>query len=183
MMPICPRPRILISSQGFWCLICRSVCMLSSFSPVRLFRDSMDCSPPGSSVHGILPARILEWVAMPSSRGFSWPWDQTHVSRGSCTAGRSFTDESPEAICRSRRRQNQPFTIIHIITTVSTTNILSSCHQCRHFQRTQVLMESVEVQLFLRSFFLFHCSSLTLRLRKTGLIDNLSAKCKRTPFW
>ena len=30
--------------------------------------DSMDCSPPGSSVHGILQARILEWVALPSSR-------------------------------------------------------------------------------------------------------------------
>ena len=35
--------------------------------------DSMDCSPPGSSVHGILQARILEWVAMPSSRGSSHP--------------------------------------------------------------------------------------------------------------
>ena len=34
--------------------------------------DPMDCSPPGSSVHGILQARILEWVAMPSSRGFFW---------------------------------------------------------------------------------------------------------------
>ena len=33
--------------------------------------DPMDCSPPGSSVRGILQARILEWVAMPSSRGFS----------------------------------------------------------------------------------------------------------------
>ena len=33
--------------------------------------DSMDCSPPGSSVHGILQARILEWVAMLSSRGSS----------------------------------------------------------------------------------------------------------------
>ena len=31
--------------------------------------DPVDCSPPGSSVHGILQARILEWVAMPSSRG------------------------------------------------------------------------------------------------------------------
>ena len=31
--------------------------------------DPMDCSPPGSSAHGILQARILEWVAMPSSRG------------------------------------------------------------------------------------------------------------------
>ena len=36
-----------------------------------------DCSPPGSSVHVILQARILEWVAMPSSRGSSWPRDQT----------------------------------------------------------------------------------------------------------
>ena len=35
--------------------------------------DSTDCSPPGSSVHGILQARILEWVAMLSSRGSSQP--------------------------------------------------------------------------------------------------------------
>ena len=50
--------------------------------------DPMDCSPPGSSVHGILPARILEWVAMPFSRASSQPRDQTQVS---CTAGRFFT--------------------------------------------------------------------------------------------
>ena len=37
--------------------------------------DPMDCSPPGSSVRGILQARILEWVAMPSSRGSSQPRD------------------------------------------------------------------------------------------------------------
>ena len=37
--------------------------------------DAMDHSSPGSSVLGILQARILEWVAMPSSRGFSRPWD------------------------------------------------------------------------------------------------------------
>ena len=37
------------------------------------FCDPIDCSPPGSSVHGILQARILEWVAMPSSRGASPP--------------------------------------------------------------------------------------------------------------
>ena len=41
--------------------------------------DPMDYSPPRSSVYGILQARILEWVAMPSSRGFSWPRDQTHI--------------------------------------------------------------------------------------------------------
>ena len=50
--------------------------------------DHMDCSPPGSSVHGILQAGILGWVAMPSSRGFSHPRDQTQVSH---IAGGFFT--------------------------------------------------------------------------------------------
>ena len=50
--------------------------------------DPMDCSPPDSSVHGILQARILEKVAILFSRGPSWPWDQTSVS---CTAGRFIT--------------------------------------------------------------------------------------------
>ena len=42
--------------------------------------DPMNCSPPGSSVHGILQARKLEWVAIPFSRGSSWPRDWTQVS-------------------------------------------------------------------------------------------------------
>ena len=42
--------------------------------------DPIDCSLPGSSVYGILQARILEWVDMPSSRGSSWPRDRTHIS-------------------------------------------------------------------------------------------------------
>ena len=50
--------------------------------------NPMDCSPPGSSVHGIFLARVLEWVAIPFSRESSKPRDQTQVS---CMAGRSFT--------------------------------------------------------------------------------------------
>ena len=46
--------------------------------------DPKDCSLPGSSVHGILQARILEWVALPSSGGSSQPRDRTHVSYVSC---------------------------------------------------------------------------------------------------
>ena len=46
--------------------------------------NSMDCSPPGSSVHEILQGRRLEWVAMPFSKGSSWPRHQTHVSWVSC---------------------------------------------------------------------------------------------------
>ena len=44
----------------------------------------MDCSPPGSSIHRISQARILEWVAIPFSRGSSWPRDRTGVSWISC---------------------------------------------------------------------------------------------------
>ena len=53
---------------------------------------TMDCSPPGSSVHEILQARILEWIAIPFSRGSSQRRDQTRVSR---IAGRRFTLWAP----------------------------------------------------------------------------------------
>ena len=50
--------------------------------------NHMDCSPVGSSVHGILQARILEWVAIPFSRRSSWARDWTQVS---CTEARFST--------------------------------------------------------------------------------------------
>ena len=50
--------------------------------------DLMDCSPPGSSVHGLFQARILEWVAIHFSRGSSRPRNRTWVSR---IGGRFFT--------------------------------------------------------------------------------------------
>ena len=53
--------------------------------------DPTDCSPPGSSVHGVSQARILEWVAMPSSRESSQPRDRTCVS---CMTGGSSTTAS-----------------------------------------------------------------------------------------
>ena len=49
-----------------------TVHVLSRFRPVGLY-DPMDCSPPGSSVHGILQVRILEWVAISSSRDLPSP--------------------------------------------------------------------------------------------------------------
>ena len=47
--------------------------------PCPTLCDSMDCSPPGSSVHGIFQARILKWVAISSSRGSSPPRDRAQV--------------------------------------------------------------------------------------------------------
>ena len=54
--------------------------MLSCFSRVWLCAIPWDCSLPDSSVNGILEARILKWVDMPSSRGSSWLRDWTHNS-------------------------------------------------------------------------------------------------------
>ena len=55
--------------------------------------DPVEDSPPGSSIHGILQARILEWVAMPFSRGSSRPRDRTHISYIFCIG--SATWEAP----------------------------------------------------------------------------------------
>ena len=58
--------------------------------PCPALCDLMDCSPAGSSAHGIFPARILEWVAIPFSRGSSWSRDES-ISLGSPElAGRFF---------------------------------------------------------------------------------------------
>ena len=64
----------------------------------------MDCSPPGSSVHGILQARLLEWVAISFARGSSRPRDRTPVS---CIAGRHFT------VCTTREVLKIGWTNIH----------------------------------------------------------------------
>ena len=70
--------------------MCCCCCLVTQSCPTLC--DSMDCSPSGSSVHGILQARVLEWVAMPSSRGSSQPRDRTWVFY---IAGRFFTTELP----------------------------------------------------------------------------------------
>ena len=57
----------------------------------------MDCSPPGSSVHGIFQARVLEWVAISFSRKSSRPRDWTQVS---CIVGRRFAIWVTREVCR-----------------------------------------------------------------------------------
>ena len=78
--------------------ICVCVCECVSESHLHLtLCDSMDCSPPGSSVRGILQARTLEWVAISSSWGSFWPRDRTWVS---CIAAR-FCWVTGDAISKS----------------------------------------------------------------------------------
>ena len=58
-----------------------TVCMhANSLESCLTLCNPVDCSMPGSSVHGILQARILKWVAVPSSKGSSWPRDWTRFS-------------------------------------------------------------------------------------------------------
>ena len=58
--------------------VCAELCLVTQLCPTLC--DPMGCSPPGSSVHGIFQARILEWVVTPHSRGSSQPRGQTPVS-------------------------------------------------------------------------------------------------------
>ena len=94
-LPHCRRTLYHLSHQG-------SPYALDTFSSVQFSSvtqlcptlcDPMDCSLPGSSVHGILQARILEWVATSFSRGSSQFRNRTYMAY---IAGRFFTTESPE---------------------------------------------------------------------------------------
>ena len=97
------------------CSILLGICP-SSILPIKVKSESvshsvifdslwpMSCSPPGSSVHGISQARILEWVAIPFSRGSSQPRAQTWVS---CIAGRFFT------VCATREAISSQWAFIN----------------------------------------------------------------------
>ena len=67
------------------CTTLHIACMCSVAQSCLTLYNSKDCSLPGSSVHGISQARILEWVGISYSKGSSQPRDQTHNSYVSCT--------------------------------------------------------------------------------------------------
>ena len=91
-------PVLCSHGDGFqgWQLVVRclwwGVCMhAKSLQSCLTLCYTMDHSWPGSSVRGILQARILEWVALSFYRGSSWPRDRTRISYVSCIAGEFFT--------------------------------------------------------------------------------------------
>ena len=88
----------------------------------------MDCSPPGFSVHGIFHARILEWVAISTSRVYSPPRARTQVSCTYCIAGGFFTTESSgktriSVYLATRWVETSCFYLAH-----------QACHFCPSFQ-------------------------------------------------
>ena len=97
--PVYPLPSNMHSHPGYqhpplewyihYILVC-GVCSVAQSCPTLC--NPVDCSQPGSSVHGSFPLRILEWVTISFSRGSSRPRDRTCVS---CLADRLFTTEPP----------------------------------------------------------------------------------------
>ena len=98
-----------------WSCLLPAVCWIFLFSYQHVEKESevtrscltlcnsMDCSPPASSVHGNFQARVLEWVAISFSRGCSQPRDWTHVSH---IAGRHFSTWAPrEALISPHARE------------------------------------------------------------------------------
>ena len=90
--------RVISPLESFSWLQRLTAWLLQSYLPIACTRtksfwscDPMGCSPPGSSVHGILQASILEWVAMPSSRGSSWPGIEPGCLMSPELAGGFFT--------------------------------------------------------------------------------------------
>ena len=82
---VCVKLEYMFSMCKVRVMLDECVCMCVKLLQSHLtLCDPMDCSPPDLSVHGILQARILDWIAMPSSRGSSWSRDQTQVSNVSC---------------------------------------------------------------------------------------------------
>ena len=94
-----------LKALAHWLLVeqCVCLCVLVAQSCLTLC-DPMDCNPPGSSVHGISQAKVLEWVAISYSKRSSWPRGQTQVS----CIGRRILESAlscPPRLPASKRKQ------------------------------------------------------------------------------
>ena len=128
-----------LSHRDHYSSLCVCVCVCARawvscpLGCVWFFYNPMDCSPPASSVHRILQARILEWVAISSSRAFPQPRDWTHVSCVSCIGRRiSFYHWATwEAFTRRILKTRKWRNVFHIpLVSSSTTLCLENDRNC-----------------------------------------------------
>ena len=122
---------VLVVSHSLQCL----VLSVFKFKPFYwVICDPMNCSSPGSSVHGILQVRILEWVAIPFSSESSQPRGWTQVS---CTAGRLFTISGTKGITKWHQESLLP------VLTEAIKKFKHSCLQDKHSAQLQGLAEGL----------------------------------------
>ena len=167
----------------------------------------MDCSPPGSSVCGILQAGILEWVAMPSSRGSSRPRGRTQVS---LIAGRFFTiwaskvmvnHDLPDAWCVTttdlkfgfRKREHHGVIIVQNIAFWGRHFLLQRKKSSIKKKKKQLMKKEwkdVKFYHFLNMLYIFHyvkTQKLELRMSSTWAsflcFHYFCLKKKRGTFW
>ena len=123
--------------------MCVCVCSVTQSCPALC--NPMEYSLAGSSVHGIIQARILEWVAMPSSRGSSQPRDKPCVSYVSCIGRQNLTIAPP----------GKPYTTISSVQSLSRVQLdpmnrstpgLPVYHQLPEFTQTHVHRVSDAIQ-------------------------------------
>ena len=112
--------------------------------------NPMDCCPPGSSIHGVLQARMLKWVVMQSSRGASRPKDWTRISLVCCTCRRVLchctTWEAPQSYRRPPSFGCPPFpTAFSVFIVLFLEQIhepLTSPHPPRHMMAPEPWMQT-----------------------------------------
>ena len=128
-----------------------SVCAQSFLT----LRHPMNCDPPGSSIHGISQARLLEWVAISCSKGSSWPRDWTHIS----CIGRwilyhwalAFMEERKRCllVAKSNAREQwlPPAAKRGTVSAKMTLNIIENISTCQMFLSTKQKIRPMNFQL------------------------------------
>ena len=134
-------------------LLYKMLCLVAQFCPTLW--DPVDCSPPGSSVHGILQAGILEWVAMLSSRESSQPIDWTQVSS---IAGGYFTVwATREAPCTRSVQFSYSF-----MSDSFATPWTAACQASLSITNSQTLLKLMSIESVMPSNHLILCHPLLL---------------------
>ena len=171
--------------------------------------DAMDCSPAGSSVHGILQARILEWVSISFSRGSSQPRNWTWVS---CIAGRFFTNwamreahiHTHTYICKilfmlllcfklsttfyssEDKVQNSLLLFSHSVVSNSVTPWTAACQASLSFTTSQSLLKLMPIESMMLSNHLMLCCPLLLPsifLSTRDFSSDLALRIRWPKYW
>ena len=140
----------------------------------QILCDPTDCSPPGSSIHGVLQARILEWVSIPFCRGSFQPRDWTRIA---CIAGRLYTiwatREAPRRghICSFLSwwwtRTHSHCTCHSFSPIIPTHLLISTCFlhlMCVHFMRLSSVYQSGTFHIFSHTLLLTSLTTFSINI-------------------